>query len=105
MDEADEEEWEEGEARSGKSHSECFTPERGGTSKPSPWELYNEKKHEEERQRKRDLAELGHGWEELKLEREEMAKMAQTLKESTFKDSHVMCMGEIIATMQKMAMT
>jgi hypothetical protein len=48
---------------------------------------------------------LGHGWEELKLEREEMAKMAQTLKESTFKDSHVMCMGEIIATMQKMAMT
>jgi hypothetical protein len=48
---------------------------------------------------------LERGWEELKLEREEMAKMAQTFKESTFKDSPVMCMGEIITTMQKMAMT
>jgi hypothetical protein len=44
-------------------------------------------------------------WEELKLEREEMAKMAQTLKESTFKDSLVTCIGEIIATLQKMTMT
>jgi len=34
-----------------------------------------------------------------------MAKMAQTLKESTFKDSLAACMGEIIITMQKMAMT
>ncbi len=59
----------------------------------------------EKRQRKRDLAKLERGWEELKLEREEMAKMAQTFKESTFKDSPVMCMGEIITTMQKMAMT
>jgi len=41
----------------------------------------------------------------LKLERKEMAKMAQTLKESTFKDSLAACMGEIIITMQKMAMT
>jgi hypothetical protein len=39
------------------------------------------------------------------LEREEMAKMAQTLKESTFKDSPETCMGKIITTMQKMAMT
>jgi len=33
-----------------------------------------------------------------------MAKMAQTIKESTFKDSLVACVGEIITTMQKMAM-
>ncbi len=46
-----------------------------------------------------DLTELECGGEELKLEREEMAKMAQT-----FKDSPTTCMGEIIATMQKMAM-
>ncbi len=31
--------------------------------------------------------------------------MAQTLIESTFKDSLKMCMGEIITTMQNMAMT
>lgn len=30
--------------------------------------------------------------------------MAQTIKESTFKDSLVACVGEIITTMQKMAM-
>jgi hypothetical protein len=34
-----------------------------------------------------------------------MAKMAQNLKEFTFKDSPTACMGEILATMQKMAMT
>jgi hypothetical protein len=31
--------------------------------------------------------------------------MAQTFKESTFKDSPTVCMGEIIATMQKMVVT
>jgi uncharacterized protein (UPF0216 family) len=51
-----------------------------------------------------DLTELECGGEELKLEREEMAKMAQTFKESTFKDLLAACMGEIIATMQNMAM-
>jgi hypothetical protein len=66
-------------------------------------ELYNERKHEEERQ-KMDLAELERGWEKLKLKREETAKVAQTFKESTFKDLPTMCMGEIITTMQKMAM-
>jgi hypothetical protein len=35
MDEADEEERKEGETRSGRSRLECFTPERGGTSKLS----------------------------------------------------------------------
>jgi hypothetical protein len=35
MDEADEEERKEGETRSGTSRLECFTPERGGTSKLS----------------------------------------------------------------------
>jgi hypothetical protein len=54
---------------------------------------------------KRSCLNLERGWEELKLEREEMAKMAQTLKESTFKDSLVACMGGIIATLQKMTMT
>jgi hypothetical protein len=54
--------------------------------------------------KKMDLVELERGWEELKLKREEMAKMGQTFKESTFKDSPTMCMGEIITTMQKMAM-
>jgi hypothetical protein len=105
MDKADEEERKEGKARTRRSHLEHLTPKRGGTSKRSPRKLYNEMKCEEERQRKRDLVELEHGREELKLEREEMAKMAQTLKESTFKDSLVRCMGEIIATMQKMTMT
>jgi hypothetical protein len=62
-------------------------------------------RRKEERQRKRDLVELECGRKELKLEREEIAKMAQTLKESTFKDSLVTCMGEIIATVQKMTMT
>jgi hypothetical protein len=33
-----------------------------------------------------------------------MAKMAQTLKESTFKDLLATCMGEIITTIQKIAM-
>jgi hypothetical protein len=45
------------------------------------------------------------GREELKLEREEMAKMVQTFEEPTFKDSPMTCMREIIATMQKMAIT
>ncbi len=39
------------------------------------------------------------------MEREEMAKMAQTFKESTFKDLPVVCMAKFIATMRKMAMT
>jgi hypothetical protein len=105
MDKADEEEREEGKTRTRRSHLEHLTPKRGGTSKRSPRKLYNEMRCKEERQRKRDLVELERGREELKLEREEMAKMAQTLKESTFKDSLVRCMGEIIATMQKMTMT
>jgi hypothetical protein len=99
MDEADEEQRKEGETRSGRSRSECLALERSCTSKCSPWESYNERRCEEETQRKKDLAALEHGQEEFKLERKEMAKMAQT-----FKDSPTTCMGEIIATMQKMAM-
>jgi hypothetical protein len=105
MDEVDEKEQKEGKVRSERSHLQHLTPKRGGTSKCSPQKLYNEKRCKEERQRKWDLVELERGQKGLKLEREEMAKMAQTLKESTFKDSLVMCMGEIIATMQKMTMT
>ncbi len=105
MDEANEEEWKEGKAKSGRSHSKRLAPKKRGTSKHSPWELHNERRREEERQRKRDLTKLECGWDELKLEREEMAKMAQNLKEFTFKDSPTACMGEILATMQKMAMT
>lgn len=105
MDEANEKEQKEGKVRSERSHLHHLAPKRGGTSKRSPQKLYNEKRCKEERQRKRDLVELECGQEDLKLEREEMAKMAQTLKESIFKDSLVTCMGEIIATMQKMTMT
>lgn len=76
MDEANEEQQEKGETRSKKSRIECLTPEKRGTSKHSPQELYNERGREDEKKRKRDLTELEHGWEELKLEREEMAKMA-----------------------------
>ncbi len=53
----------------------------------------------------RKFTELECGREELKLEREEMAKMVQTFEEPTFKDSPMTCMREIIATMQKMAIT
>jgi hypothetical protein len=48
------------------------------------------------------LAELERGWKELKLGREEVTKMTQTLKESTLKNSPMTYMREIIATMQKM---
>jgi hypothetical protein len=88
-----------------RSRLDRLAPERKGTSKISSPKLYNERRREEERLRKRDLAELECGQEELKLEREEMAKMAQTFKESTFKNSPTTCMGEIITTMQKMAIT
>ncbi len=53
--------------------------------------------------RKKDLTKLECGREELKLEREEMAKVAQTFEEPTFKDSPMTCMREIITTMQNMA--
>jgi hypothetical protein len=46
MDEANEEQQEEGETRSGKSCSKYLTSERRGTSKCSPWELYNERRRE-----------------------------------------------------------
>jgi len=69
-----------------------------------PCDNYTMKESMKKKGKKMDLVELERGWEELKLKREEMAKMGQTFKESTFKDSPTMCMGEIITTMQKMAM-
>jgi hypothetical protein len=97
VNEEEQEEKEDGEARNGKSCSKCLAPQRGGTFKHSAQKLY--KKRRREKKRKRDLAELVCGQEELKLEREEVTKMAQTLRESTLKDSPMACMGEIIATM------
>ncbi|CAM6020364.1 unnamed protein product [Sphagnum balticum] len=46
MDEANEEQQEEGKTRSRKSCSKYLTSERRGTSKHSPWELYNERRRE-----------------------------------------------------------
>jgi hypothetical protein len=102
MDEVNEEEQEEredGKTRSGRSYLECLAPQNGGTFKCYAQKFYKEKRHEEKRQRKRDLTELECGQEKLKLEREEVTKMAQIFKESTLKDSPMACMGEIIATM------
>ncbi len=42
MDEADEEEWKEGETRNKRSHSEHLTPKKGGTFKLFVQKLYNE---------------------------------------------------------------
>jgi hypothetical protein len=60
-----------------------------------PCENYTMKESMKKKGKKMDLAELEHGWEELKLKREETAKMTQTFKESTFKDSPQCAWGKL----------